>query len=162
MEIFIDLVSSVTSEVVAGFARLLPQLSTSAPALRAKDIEAIISREGTTLFVARGLDREILGTVTLVCFRIPSGRRARIESLIVDESARGRGVGRALCQAALDQAARTGADTVDLTSSHAREAANALYQRMGFQLRASNVYRYALPTASASGDEACRTPAKTF
>lgn len=146
MEITIDAVSDVTPDVVAGLSRLLPQLSKSALVLRREDIEEIVSREGTTLFLARDPDREILGTVTLVCFRIPSGRRARIESLIVDQSARKRGVGRALCQAALDEAAHNGADSVDLTSAHSREAANALYGRMGFQLRASNVYRYSAPT----------------
>jgi ribosomal protein S18 acetylase RimI-like enzyme len=141
-ELVIEAVSDATPDVVARFSRLLPQLSTSAPALCAADIEEIVSQPGTTLFVARDPDREILGTVTLVCCRIPSGRRARIESLIVDASARKRGVGRALCQAALDAAARAGADVVDLTSAHSREAAHALYRSMGFESRASKVYRY--------------------
>jgi ribosomal protein S18 acetylase RimI-like enzyme len=161
MEITIEPVSEVTPDVVAGLSRLLPQLSNSAPVLRKEDIEDIISRQGTTLFLARERDRRILGMVTLVYFRIPSGRRARIESLVVDHSARGRGIGRLLCQAALDQASHSGADSVDLTSSHSRGSANALYQRMGFQLRASNVYRCslssaprdALPTTASQTDE---------
>jgi ribosomal protein S18 acetylase RimI-like enzyme len=142
MEITIEAVSDATPDVVAGFSRLLPQLSMSAPALCAADIEEIISHPGTTLFVARGTERELLGTVTLVRFRTPSGRRARIESLIVDASARNRGIGRALCQAALDAAAHAGVDFVDLTSAHSREAAHALYRSLGFELRASNPYRY--------------------
>ena len=75
-------------------------------------------------------------------FRIPSGKRARIESLVVDAGARGRGVGRALCLAAMDRARALGADCVDLTSLPAREAANRLYAALGFQLRPTNVYRH--------------------
>jgi ribosomal protein S18 acetylase RimI-like enzyme len=87
---------------------------------------------------------EIVGTLTLVCFRIPTGVRAWIEDVIVDESAEGRGIGTALTERALDLAAAAGAKTVDLTSRPSREAANHLSRKVGFELRDTNVYRFTL------------------
>jgi ribosomal protein S18 acetylase RimI-like enzyme len=87
---------------------------------------------------------EIVGLLTLVVFRIPTGVRAWIEDVVVDESARGHGVGEALNRAALDDARRRGAKTVDLTSRPSRAAANRLYQRLGFVARETNVYRFTL------------------
>jgi ribosomal protein S18 acetylase RimI-like enzyme len=151
MDVTISEVKQIDPELVAAFERLMPQLSDSATRLGVRDLEEIVSSPATTLLLARDLGGEIVGTVTLVVFRIPSGRRARIESLIVDRSVRGRRVGFALCQAALEKARQRAADTVDLTSSRSREAANALYARMGFALRASNVYRYSM--ARDHGDQ---------
>jgi ribosomal protein S18 acetylase RimI-like enzyme len=89
-------------------------------------------------------EQEIVGLLTLVVFRIPTGVRAWIEDVVVDESARGHGVGEALNRAALHDARRRGAKTVDLTSRPSRAAANRLYQRLGFIARETNVYRYEL------------------
>jgi ribosomal protein S18 acetylase RimI-like enzyme len=147
MQISVDKVSEVTPDLVAAFARLVPQLSPSAAPLDADALCEIATDRGTSLLVARDPMGEILGTLTLLCFRIPSGRRGRIESLVVDRDARGRGIGRLLCEAALIEARRRGVDAVDLTSSPEREAANALYQRMGFRLRATNTYRFMLARA---------------
>jgi ribosomal protein S18 acetylase RimI-like enzyme len=79
-----------------------------------------------------------------VTFRIPTGVRAWIEDVVVDEAARGKGAGEALTRRALERAAELGSKTVDLTSRPTREAANRLYQRVGFELRHSNLYRYNL------------------
>jgi ribosomal protein S18 acetylase RimI-like enzyme len=103
----------------------------------------MIAAESTTIFVATK-EQEIVGLLTLVIFRIPTGVRAWIEDVVVDESARGHGVGEALNRAALDDARRRGAKTVDLTSRPSRAAANRLYQRLGFVARETNVYRHEL------------------
>jgi len=84
----------------------------------------------------------VVGSLTLVVFRIPTGVRAWIEDVVVDGAARGRGVGEALNRFALDRAAALGARTVDLTSRPTREAANRLYRRLGFEPRDTNIYRY--------------------
>jgi ribosomal protein S18 acetylase RimI-like enzyme len=83
--------------------------------------------------------------LTLVVFRIPTGLRAWIEDVVVDEGARGRGVGAALNQAAIRLAGEHGARTVDLTSRPSREVANRLYSRLGFVPRETNVYRFEGP-----------------
>ena len=137
--------TEVSPGLVAAFARLLPQLTAGAPLLGAAELQEIVDGPGTALLVAHGPRAEIVGAVTLVRFRIPSGLRARIESLVVDQDCRGQGVGQALCQAALALARRWQVDTVDLTSAPEREAANRLYQRLGFQRRTTHVYRLQLP-----------------
>jgi ribosomal protein S18 acetylase RimI-like enzyme len=138
--------AAVTSEIVAAFARLIPQLSSSNPPPSGPELEAIAGSQAARLLVARDPDRagEIVGSLTLVVFRIPTGLRAWIEDVVVDGSARGRGVGDALNRAALDRARAAGCRTVDLTSRPSREAANRLYQRLGFIERTTNVYRFDL------------------
>jgi ribosomal protein S18 acetylase RimI-like enzyme len=137
---------AVTAEVVEAFARLIPQLSKSNPPPSADELAAIAGSEASTLLVARDPEQggQIVGSLTLVMFRIPTGMRAWIEDVVVDQSARGRGVGDALNRAAHDRAGAAGCRTVDLTSRPSREAANRLYRRIGFTLRETNVYRFDL------------------
>lgn len=138
-------VVEVDDELVAAFERLTPQLSSSSPAPGADELAAIVASPATVLFVARDVDTgQIVGSLTLALFRIPTGLRAWIEDVVVDEAARGKGVGNALNQTALDRARNEGAKTVDLTSRPARDVANRLYKRIGFQQRATNVYRFKL------------------
>jgi ribosomal protein S18 acetylase RimI-like enzyme len=108
-----------------------------------QQLTEIVTGESTVLFAATK-DGAIVGLLTLATFRIPTGVRAWIEDVVVDASARGHGVGEALNQAAIAEARRRGAKTVDLTSRPSREAANRLYQRIGFVARDTNVYRYEL------------------
>lgn len=129
--------------MVAAFARLTPQLSRSSPPPSPDQLAEIVASAATTLLVAVDDDDPglILGSLTLVMFRIPTGVRAWIEDVVVDERARGKGVGEALNQHALELATARGARTVDLTSRPSREAANRLYQRLGFVPRDTNIYR---------------------
>jgi ribosomal protein S18 acetylase RimI-like enzyme len=147
VDVDIDVVREVTDEVVDAFGRLLPQLSKSAPPLDTDALTAIASAQANTLLVAR-VGGDIVGTLTLVIFPIPTGIRAWIEDVIVDESARGKSyggkrVGEALTAEAIRIADRAGARTVDLTTRPARVAAGKLYERLGFEQRDSRVYRYA-------------------
>jgi ribosomal protein S18 acetylase RimI-like enzyme len=75
-------------------------------------------------------------------FRIPTAVRAWIEDVVVDSSARGRGAGEALTVEAVRIAQSRGARTIDLTSRRSREAAHRLYEKVGFALRDTNIYRY--------------------
>jgi ribosomal protein S18 acetylase RimI-like enzyme len=134
---------SASAEVLAACHRLIPQLSSSSAPISAQELEEIIESNTTVLFAARS-GQEIVGLLTLAIFRIPTGVRAWIEDVVVDNQARGKGVGGALNRAALAEAERRGAKTVDLTSRPSREAANRLYQRLGFKQRDTNVYRYDL------------------
>lgn len=137
----VEAAREVTLDLSAAFARLIPQLSSSSSPPDPDQLAEMIAHPGTTIFVAR-VDGVIVGTLTLVVFRIPTGVRAIIEDVVTDADARGKGVGAALTQAAIAHASSTGARTVDLTSRPSREAANRLYQRLGFELRETNVYRY--------------------
>lgn len=141
---FIEIVDSVTDELVEAYQRLIPQLSKSNPPPSREELEDIVAAPATDVFVAADDDGTVLGTATLAVFRIPTGRRAWIEDVVVDDAARGRGVGAALTQAMVDRAEELGCTTVDLTSRPSREAANRLYVREGFEVRETNVYRYAV------------------
>jgi ribosomal protein S18 acetylase RimI-like enzyme len=138
--------TAVTDELVAAMARLVPQLSSSNPPPTREELAELVNSPATVLFIARDPDRggEIVGTLTLALFRIPTGIRAWIEDVVVDGAARGKGIGEALTRAALERAKAAGAVTVDLTSRPSRQAANRLYQRVGFEPRQTNVYRYNL------------------
>ena len=130
-------------ELTAAFERLVPQLSRSNPPPTVNELGDVVSSPATDLFIA--IDDTGTGTVigmaTLAVFRIPTGLRAWIEDVVVDEAGRGQGVGEALTEAMVDRARDRGCRTVDLTSRPSREAANRLYKRAGFELRDTNVYR---------------------
>ena len=137
----IEIVEHPTVEVVEALGRLLPQLSSSKPP-GVPELAEIIAG-GATVFVAR-VDGAIVASLTLVLYRIPTGLKAWIEDVVVDETVRGHGVGEALNRAALDEARKRGVKAVSLTSRPSRQDANRLYQRIGFTPRDTNVYRYDL------------------
>jgi ribosomal protein S18 acetylase RimI-like enzyme len=126
---------------VADVARLLQQLSPGRTPPDLDELAQLLAQPGATLLIAR--DQELaVGMLTLIVYRLPGGVRGRIEAVVVDEAARGRGVGEALTREALRLAASQGATAVDLTSRAAREAANRLYRRLGFEQRETNVFTW--------------------
>ncbi len=137
----VEIASQASEELVAACHQLIPQLSSSAQPITVSELTEIINSDSTLMFVAR-IDNKIVGLLTLAIFRIPTAVRAWIEDVVVDSSARGHGVGEALNHAAIAEAKRRGAKTVDLTSRPSREAANKLYKRLGFVERDTNVYRF--------------------
>jgi ribosomal protein S18 acetylase RimI-like enzyme len=137
----------VTEQLLAGVGRLIGQLSASSPPPTRPELATIVASPATTLIVARDDAGALIGMLTLATFRIPTGVRAWIEDVVVDEAARGQGVGEALTRRALVLAGQAGAKTVELTSRPSRQAANRLYRRLGFEPRETNVYR-GQPTAS--------------
>lgn len=139
----IEIAEQVDDELVAAFEMLIPQLSSSSPAPSRELLTDLVDGADTVLFLAR-LDGAIIGSLTLAFYRIPTGIKAWIEDVVVDDAARGHGVGRLLNEAALDVARERGAKNVSLTSRPSRESANRLYQRIGFESRETNVYRYDL------------------
>lgn len=138
--------TAVTPELVTAFERLIPQLSRSNPPPTADELEAIVTSPASVLLIATDPDRgdEIVGSLTLILFRIPTGVRAWIEDVVTDGEARGRGVATALNLAAIEHARHADARTVDLTSRPSREDANRLYRKIGFEQRDTNVYRFTL------------------
>ena len=147
----IEEAAEATEEVLGAVRRLLPLLSKSAPPPTQKELAEIIESPATTLLIARdGEGGQIVGTLTLAIFRIPTAVRAWIEDVIVSEEARGQGCGESLTRAAIATARGAGAKTVELTSRPSREAANRLYRRIGFVERETNVYRYDLAAPGGS------------
>ncbi len=143
VSVSVHIATEFSPELLAALHHLVPQLSSTASPVTEAELRAILDADATTLLVAVEGDR-IVGTLTLVLFPIPTGVRAWIEDVIVDESVRGQGVGELLTNFAITRAQERGAKSVDLTSRPTREAANRLYVRAGFELRETNVYRFSL------------------
>ncbi len=132
----------VSPDLVAAFTRLVNQVSRTSPPPTYDDLMEMVDAPGTYLLLALDDSDHIAGTLTVVVFRIPTGVRAWIEDVVVDEGARRQGIGEKLTRHALGLATAAGARTVDLTSRPGREAANAMYRKLGFQLRETNVWRF--------------------
>ncbi len=139
----VEIAQRVDNELVDAFTYLIPQLSSSNPPPSREHLTEMVQSPATLVLIAR-VDGRIAGSLTLALFRIPTGLRAWIEDVVVDGDARGNGVGEALNLRAIEEARKRGAVTVDLTSRPSREAANRLYQRLGFVARDTNVYRFTL------------------
>jgi ribosomal protein S18 acetylase RimI-like enzyme len=134
----------VTPELIEAFDRLIPQLSSSSPPPNRAELQEMVGSPASVLLVARDEAGTVIGSLTLAMFRVPTGLRAWIEDVVVDESSRGAGTGEALVVEAVQRARSAGARSVDLTSRPSRESANRLYQRLGFEERTTNVYRMSL------------------
>ena len=134
-------IAKVDDELVSAMTRLVPQLSNSNPPPDRSVLEEIVASDSSIL-IAAFIDGVIVGSLTLIVFSIPTGKRAWIEDVVVDENYRNTGIGEALNQEAINIARRLGAKTVDLTSRPSREAANRLYSRLGFVQRNTNIYRF--------------------
>jgi len=141
--IAVEVATHVDEVLVDAVQRLVPQLSSSTPPPTRVELEVIVAGPSTMLLVARN-NHAVVGMLTLAIFRIPTGIRAWIEDVVVDANARGQGVGEALTREAVRIAGTHGARTVELTSRPSREAANRLYQRLGFERRETNVYRLSI------------------
>jgi len=139
----IEIESKFSEELLEAFTRLIPQLKISFPPLTREELSALLASDASTLMTARDeATGQIVGMLTLIVYRVPTGVRARIEDVVVDESMRGRGIAVELVQHALEIARAKGADGVALTSNPKREAANRLYQKVGFKKWETNVYFY--------------------
>ncbi|HEX5946706.1 MAG TPA: GNAT family N-acetyltransferase [Acidimicrobiales bacterium] len=137
----VEIATTLTPAIVDAVERLVPQLSRSNPPPTTNELGDVVSSPATDLFIAIDDTGTVIGMATLAVFRIPTGLRAWIEDVVVDEAGRGQGVGEALTNGMVARARELGCRTVDLTSRPSREAANRLYKRAGFELRDTNVYR---------------------
>ncbi|MEC8364632.1 MAG: GNAT family N-acetyltransferase [Actinomycetota bacterium] len=135
-------VTEVTESLTDAYRVLIPQLSSSSNPPTGEALQRIIESDSAQILIAEDENGEILGTMTLIIFQIPTGIRAWIEDVVVDSSVRGKGIGKKLNLAALELAKQAGAKTVDLTSRPARQEANQLYRSIGFVERETNVYRF--------------------
>jgi ribosomal protein S18 acetylase RimI-like enzyme len=143
MELRIEAATEVAPDLQPAMAVLLPQLNPALAIPTAEYLEALVGDPASTLLVARE-GRAIVGIATVIVYTSPARIKARIEDMVVDADARGRGVGEALVKECLSVARKRGATVAELESAGRREAANRLYARMGFELRDTNVYRITL------------------
>lgn len=143
---YIEKITQPSKELGEAFRRLIPQLGIHKTIPTTEELVALLRAEGSTLLIAREPDEngEIVGMLSLTIYRVPTGIRSIVEDVVVDERMRRRGIGEALLQQAIELAREAGANGVSLTSNPQREAANRLYQALGFELRKTNPYFYKL------------------
>ena len=134
-------VSEQTEKDLLEINNLIPQLSQSAKLLTKAEFTSLLNAESTHLYFAEDKE-QVLGMLSLVTFPIPTGLRGWVEDVVVDTTARGKGVGKLLTMHALKEAQKMGVLTIDLTSRPSRDVANRLYQSVGFSARVTNVYRF--------------------
>ena len=108
-------------------------------------LRRLIADPAVTLLIAVDGDT-IVGTTTVIVYTTPFWIKARLDEVVVDDSARGKGVGEALVIAALEVGRESGAQVAELQSGRGpnRAAAHRLYERMGFQIRETDVFRIVL------------------
>lgn len=140
----IDIVLEADEELYLAFQRLVPQLTNNNPPPKLEDLASIVRESSSTLLVARDDHGAIVGALTLAVYQVPTGIRSMIEDVIVDQGARGQGIGEALMKRGIELARERGAANISLTSNPARETANRLYLRMGFKKRETNSYQLKL------------------
>ncbi|MBQ6508342.1 MAG: GNAT family N-acetyltransferase [Flexilinea sp.] len=140
-------ITEMSQKVFDAFEKLIPQLSSSAKIPTWEELEDLIASKASIVLAAvddEDPEEKILGTMTLVVFRIPTGVRAWVEDVVVDGAARGQGIGEKLIRTSIERAKAEGAKTIDLTSRPTRVEAHRLYKRCGFEMRETCVFRIKL------------------
>lgn len=138
----IERATRADDELVAALARLIPQLSPNAPLPTRDDLALMISSPSTHLLLVRDPDivPDIVGTLTLTLFRTLVGLQGRINTVIVEAAARGRGIGEALTREAVQISRDAGVRRITLSSRLDREPAHRMYLRCGFELTGSRQF----------------------
>ena len=141
----IEEVTEGTPEIHEALTRLLPQLNPNLPLPTPQRLQALMDDPAVTLVVARE-GGTIVGTATVIAYTTPYWIKARLDEVVVDAGARGRGVGEAIVRACLEIGRRKGAQVAELQSGRGpvRAAAHRLYKRIGFEVRDSDIFRIAL------------------
>ena len=142
-DIHLEQAREASEELLTAMQRLMAQL-TAQPSPDAVELDEMLSSGATALFLARQADKSIIGMAALTIFRVPSGLKAWIEDVVVDEAQRGKGIGQALTEACITHARTRGVSSIHLTSNPRRIAANKLYQKLGFQRHETNLYQLKL------------------
>lgn len=143
---YIEKISEPTEELYSALQKLIPQLGIHKVLLTHEELARLLNTDGATLLVARDPDErgQIVGLLSLTVYHVPTGTRAIVEDVVVDENHRRMGIGEALVRHSIELAREAGASGVSLTSNPQRVAANQLYVSMGFELRKTNAYFYKL------------------
>lgn len=120
--------------------RLIAQLCTSLHTFTEAELNSLIASPQSHLY-ALEYDEKIIGMVTLCIYQCPTGRKAWIEDVVVDQNHRGKGYGKLMVRKAMEECQNRGNVTLMLTSRPSRIVANQLYQSLGFEKRETNVYK---------------------
>jgi ribosomal protein S18 acetylase RimI-like enzyme len=125
--------------------RLLSALSLSGDTKECPEalFATLLASEGSELWGA--FEGEVMiGMATLALVVKTTGITAHVEDVVVSPQARGKGVGQSLMEKLIERARARGATMIVLTSRPSREAAHALYLKIGFEKYDTQVFRLRL------------------
>ena len=134
-------ISRYSEDIFNAILRLLPQLSADAKLPTKELVKKMLNSKNSYLLVAELNDGNIIGMLTIGTYLIPSKMKVWIEDVVIDESYRGKGIGKELTLFAIEYSKSLGAEVIELTSKPARIEANKLYQHLGFVKHETNMYR---------------------
>ena len=133
-------IKTYSPEYHEAMQRFLNQLTTSPMVLTESMFHQLLSSENSHLFFIMK-DEQIAGMLTVGIYYSPTGGKAWIEDVVVDETFRGQGISKLLVAHAIEFVKSQQIPLLMLTSNPKRIAANKLYQAMGFERKETNVYR---------------------
>jgi GNAT superfamily N-acetyltransferase len=136
-------IQTYSQEYHEAMQRFLDQLTTNPMTLTEDMCRQLFESENSHLFFLMK-DEQIAGMLTVGIYHSPTGGKAWIEDVVVDESFRGQGLSKLLVAHAIEFTKSMGIPSLMLTSNPKRIAANKLYQAMGFERKETNVYRMKL------------------
>ena len=136
-------IQTYSQEYHEAMQRFLDQLTTNPMTLTEDMCRQLFDSENSHLFFLMK-DEQIAGMLTVGIYHSPTGGKAWIEDVVVDESFRGQGLSKLLVAHAIEFTKSMGIPSLMLTSNPKRIAANKLYQAMGFERKETNVYRMKL------------------
>lgn len=140
----IKLIKDITEIDLKIINKLLYQLDPKCSSLTNNSLKKIFSQKNVTIIgcFKNSQQKSLIAIVTIVFYQTFSGYRCRIEDLVVNKEERGKGLGKKLLKEAIKIAKRKRVNFIELTSRPERKVANILYQKMGFKIKNTNVYRY--------------------
>ena len=133
-------IKTYSPEYHEAMQRFLNQLTTSPMVLTESMFHQLLDSENSHLFFIIK-DEQIAGMLTVGIYHSPTGGKAWIEDVVVDETFRGQGLSKVLVAHAIEFVKSQQIPLLMLTSNPTRIAANKLYQAMGFERKETNVYR---------------------
>lgn len=134
---------SPTQRTVNFINALLRQLSPKEmPTVDFRYVKMMFSHRNTHIYIGYDETNAACAMASLCLAASPTGVKGWLEDVVVDETCRGRGYGRALIDFVKAESVRLGAKSLNLTSKPSRKAANKLYASAGMTRRRTNVYRW--------------------
>ena len=133
-------INTYSPEYHEAMQRFLDQLTPEHMTLTEEMVKQLIASENSHLFFLMQ-DEQVAGMLTVGIYYSPTGGKAWIEDVVVDETFRGQGLSKLLVAHAIQFVESKQIPLLMLTSNPTRVAANKLYQAMGFGRKETNVYR---------------------
>jgi ribosomal protein S18 acetylase RimI-like enzyme len=142
----IKIVKSDEDINIEHIAGLIAQLAPDSSPVDAKKINEINNSDDIVMMIATDNTNPpvIIGVLLVVIIKLLTSTKVQIEDVVVHETQRGRGIGKALLKAAISYAREISAAKIELTSTPDKTIANKLYNQLGFKKRNTNLYRLEL------------------